>query len=544
VTSTEESNNQKSGWQGFANGKGATSFWVKPSFSPASSGKIRSLWDFSRFHQGCYYVQNYKSSFALWFLPMQKVGGTSTASTFVDPRTFLFCAATPFDDYMTYQYYGGTKFGLGRYEKQVNSLGLPEEATRNTYFDQHRWTHVIMSWDMIDPVGGSTSYSYDFGGGATTTYTYEGTIHDADGGFMSEYPYSYGDTTGYYSYYYGTGGMGTGAGGRFILNGTDVGVVLGSNRGKYVMWYHDPVSYSWGAYNYTSQSLPPDPVTGLEMSQTVYSNTQTLKGIYANTVRLGNPQQITASFGDKYGYAWWGQPQTNNQKTGHYFQGNFSADSTFDEFYCWDSPAVGVAAGLSIWKKGRYVAAGLNGDAWLSPNMTFVAAGPRTLPPSSAVSPGGSSPTPPPVGTSTVSVPVSIHGVSFTWYAEETLEQSGSMKRVLWDYSSSTSPVGGKYKFLRDQRPRCDQYIEPMAEVAIVANGSVVQKCTDDGFTKVGYGFDPATTQMQYGVRFLTKGTGAFGSAQLQASPVFDDITIYYVTDDSRFLEYYTVVAR
>lgn len=539
MTSTEDSNNQKSGWQGFANGKGATAFWVKPSFSPASSGKIRALWDFSRFHQGCYYIQNYKSSFALWFLPMQKVGGTSTSvSIYKDPRTFLFCAATPFDDYLSYQYYGGTKFGLGRYEKQVNSIGLPEEATRNTYFDQHRWTHVVMSWDMEDPVGGTYTSSGGFSG--SSTYTYEGVVHDADGGFMSEYPYA---SSGF-GYYYGTGGTGTGAGGRLILNGTDVGVVLGSNKGKYVMWYHDPVQFSWGGYSYTSQSLPPDPVSGLEVAQTTYSNTQTIKGIYANTVRLGNPAQITSSMGDKYGFSWWGQPQTNNQQTGHYFQGNFSADSTFDEFYCWDSPAIGVMAGISQWKKGRYVAAGLNGDAWVSPNMTFVAAGRRSLPASSSVSPGGSSPTPPPVGTSTVSLPLRIHGVSFTWYAEETIEQSGTMKRVLWDHSSSVSAVGGKYKFLRDQRPRCDQYVEPMAEVAILANSTVVQKCTDDGFTKVGYAFDPTVTQMQYGVRFLTKGTGAFGTAQLQATPVFDDVTIYYVTDDSRFLEYYTVVAR
>jgi hypothetical protein len=279
----------------------------------------------------------------------------------------------------------------------------------------------------------------------------------------------------------------------------------------------------------------------------VQTQTRTVKGIYANTVRLGNPTQITSSMGNKFGSSfWWGQnPSSNVQQTGHYFEGDFAADATFDEFYCWDAPTIGLSMAMSQWKKGRYVAAGLNGDSWLSPNMTFVAAGRRSLPSASNVTPGGTVPTPPPVGSSTVSLPLKIHGVSYTWYAEEAFEQGGALKRVLWDYSSTYAPVTGKgYNNLCDDRPRPSQYIEPYAEVSILANGTVVATAADDGFTPVGYAFDPTVTQMQYGVRFKTKGTGAFGSAQLLATPVFDDITIYYVTDDSRFLEYYTVVAR
>jgi hypothetical protein len=48
--------------------KGMVSFWFKPNFCPDRTGKVRTLWDYGRFHQSC--SQNVNVwPFALWFFP-------------------------------------------------------------------------------------------------------------------------------------------------------------------------------------------------------------------------------------------------------------------------------------------------------------------------------------------------------------------------------------------------------------------------------------------------------------------------------------------
>lgn len=510
MSNSETETFAEGGWDGFKGGKGAVSFWVKVAYRPEVAGGIRSLWDLSRYHSTCSGLKIHKSPFGLWFLPMQ--GGEYFE------RALLFGASLPSDDVLRQTDYGGAAFGFGSAVNRVNTIGMPEENTMPTWLGAGRWALVTVVWELGDPLkkGGKKQG--------------EGSI-----GFKKD------DNNGDE----GQGGGGLGA--RIYINGQYVGnIQLGSPLGKYTLWYHDPIELKKEQKTVTNTTTTnnsqwvdldgdgvPETQTGTITTVTEKREITeiTVTGKYANILRLGNPSQLCASSGLGYG-------------------GDFPADATFDELYAWSDASTGLVGSQKLWKQGRYFASGLNGDSWVSPNLKFAAASGRMLPPPSSIAAPATTET-----TVTMSAPVQkntvrLRGVSFTYYGEETVGVLAggkpTLKRVLWDYGTPYEPVTSKGGFITSEftdltlRPK--KHIEVGVEVAILANNVVVKKAGDDGFSEIEYEFDPETTKLRYGVRFVAPGgTMAAGTAILLGTPVFDDITIYYSTGSQEYLEYVLV---
>ena len=59
---------------------GMISFWWKPSYSPERTGKIRSLWDMSRYHDACD-ARVFVWPFQLWFYPSHYNPGVSEVTS-------------------------------------------------------------------------------------------------------------------------------------------------------------------------------------------------------------------------------------------------------------------------------------------------------------------------------------------------------------------------------------------------------------------------------------------------------------------------------
>ena len=473
ITTSAPSEEITAGWQGFGAGKGVVSFWVKPSYRPATTGKIRNLFDFSRYHEDCAAFGIHRSPFGAWFLPMQTNGPTPQ---FRQPKSLLWAASIPADDVLRGTNYGGEIFGFGRFAPTVNSLGTPQEATNPTVFDAGRWTLVTLVWELRDPV---------------------------------------------------TSSSGSGANIRLYANGQLMGTMVGSDLGKFTLWYHDPIELTTTTTS-TTTTAPDGTVTTIDTEVT------TIRGTKANSVRLGSPSQVCSSQGSHYG-------------------GNFPADATFDEFFCWNDTTPGLAGAQTLWTNGRYAASGLNGDGWKSANINLTGGIRRQLPPASSAAvptgPGLTTPASPVLPTVTGSQ-VKLLGVSWTWHGEETLaySQSGqtTLKRVLYNYATPLVGTGAfaNWSGFPNTAPRPQGLMEIGCDVSIIANGTVVATATDDQYTKLNYAYDPATTTLNYGVRFRTVGTGATASAILLATPVFDDVTIYWTGDETSYIEYHTILMR
>lgn len=500
MSNSETETFDEAGWDGFKGGKGGVSFWVKVAYRPETAGGIRNLWDLSRYHATCSGLKIHKSPFGLWFLPMQ--GGEAFT------RALLFGASLPNDDVLRQVDYGGAAFGFGSMANMVNTIGMPEENALPTWFGASRWAQVTVIWELGDPLKS---------GGANNP----GQIN--------------------------AGGSSSGLGARIFINGQDAGKIqLGSPLGKYTLWYHDPVDLKKEQKKVTNTVTvdntqwedldgdgTPETKTGTitTTTETREITEITVQGKYANILRLGNPSQICVSAGLGYG-------------------GNFPADATFDELYAWSDPAKALAGSQQLWKQGRYHAAGLNGDAWVSPNLKLTAAAGRVLPPPAAVAAPMTTETSVTMAAPVQKNTVRLRGVSFTYYGEETVGAivggKPTLKRVLWDYGTTYEPVSSKGGLITseftDLTMRPKKHIEVGVEVAILANNQVVKKAGDDGYSEIEYEFDPETTKLRYGVRFVTPGvTMSTGTAILLATPVFDDITIYYSSGAQTYLEYVLV---
>src|SRR5204863_5375921 len=137
----------------------------------------------------------------------------------------------------------------------------------------------------------------------------------------------------------------------------------------------------------------------------------------ANHIRLGVPSKI-------------------GEKPGAPYRGNYTADGTIDEFYCWKSEA--DAEPKVLWERGRYAnpsrssaaATGGGGGATFTSRAIDLTQGLRVLAP--------------PAGSGTGAVPPAaeiaqarILGISWTWYGES---QDENAKPVIYDYNSNSGP--------------------------------------------------------------------------------------------------------
>ena len=405
--------------------KGMVSYWFKPSFSPERTGKIRYLWDYSRYHDPCF--QNcHVFPFALWFFPTQYNPAISEANTPIygwgseSIGKFRPCSLV----FGHCQWHGlPTWSWFGSVTDSLNHIGHPDEKIRPTIFRAHRWMQIAFQWHLYDPseTEGKSSHLYLNGSTKLVPFTWN-TLRPSD----------------------------------------PTGV------GPYILKWNQ---HDGGDFNH---------------------------------MRLGGPSQIGAAPGTPY-------------------RGNYAADGTFDEYYVWKNDT--DADPLTLWLRGRYYIPmnTTGGEAlFTSQTLTFPAHAARSLAPPTAIStPGGSGP------SSTVVTPgkaIRVLGMSWTWYGETTDPQTGHP--VLYDYQNEGVPGN-------DLAPEISLgFIDGTVKYGPYVNDGYSPVAAPDGSTPLLQSPD----QARYFVQFRIKN--ATLSSILLATPVLDDVTIYWDDNQSHLLSY------
>lgn len=404
--------------------RGMVGFWMKPSFAPERTGKIRAFWDLSRYHEPCFQDINV-CPFALWFFPCHRqvnapdsnlpeynwfaTGDLNKVWGKFHPASLGFGALTWHDQFCSF---GGLTASL-------NHRGHPDEGVRPSPLDAHRWVNLTFTWEA-DPGGGGESA-------------------------------------------------------RLYVNGTRA----------------DPFYEFWDARDKLQYFDRHDDGKG-------GSGTGDL-----NHMRLGGPSRIADGVGDPY-------------------RGNYSADATIDELYVWRSPRDENPDVL--WMRGRYCKpeAGTSGAGAIfeSAPLKLVAQSGRSLPPSPRAASGPGS-----TGASPRSA-IRVLGIAWTWYGE-AVDAAG--KRVLYDHNSATGVN------LVD--------VEPAVEVGLFEGPNLLggKMADQDEYSAVRSSDGTAPVirdieQLRYKVQFRLKKAEL--STILLASPVLDDVTLYWESDGPVLLSY------
>jgi len=232
------------------------------------------------------------------------------------------------------------------------------------------------------------------------------------------------------------------------------------------------------------------------------------------------------------------------------FPRNYSADMTYDELYVWANNSdthLGYAQ-TKLWGDGRYYKPGLGTNSYTDGLYTSATINLDQVSPSRSLVPSSSTATPPYTtssgGSSTVVVSSSstkkrLLGVAWTCFAEDYAANTTSLIPVMYDYQNSSSPTPLQ-QIGSDGKP------VPIARVFILADGQKfplndAEGYRDDGFSQiVDANQKPLTltdaTNIKYQVWFKILGMNA--STVLLATPYFEDITLFYDTGDVEFLLY------
>lgn len=231
------------------------------------------------------------------------------------------------------------------------------------------------------------------------------------------------------------------------------------------------------------------------------------------------------------------------------YRGNYSGDHTLDEFYAWNRVDPGGASPdpKQLWNVGRYYSptsrgatgggAGTQGRFTSQPLLTMVPYAQRTLaPPSNTPAPGGVAAVA--GGTQTAEPPtLRILGMSWTWYGEthdryymlkhgKQIDVDGA-HRALYDYSRGT-----------DGTPTKD--LQPKVSAGLDDNGQIYGPFYDDGFSPIlnNRSRTPSITdptKLKYYVQIEIQGAA---KPILLASPVIDDVTLFWDDNQSHLLSY------
>lgn len=162
---------------------GVASFWVKPAYFPELTGKVRSIWDHSRFHTPCP-SNTYVTPFALWFFPSFYDSATAETTNPAywgnnigkfHPSSFCFGSKQWHEPGVNAEY--------GNVSRSLNHIGHDDEATRRNILQGHRWTHVAFAWK----VDGRSTHSTMYINGASTEvpYTYSSMTNWPNDGYRS-----------------------------------------------------------------------------------------------------------------------------------------------------------------------------------------------------------------------------------------------------------------------------------------------------------------------------------------------------------------------
>jgi len=424
--------------------EGMISFWWKPSYSPERTGKIRSLWDMARHHDGCG-ADVHVWPFTLWFYPSHYNPGVSEV-------TFPQYWHNNQGKFNPASLVGGSKqwhdisqaHEFGRMTNCLNHLDHPDHKwLKPSPLQAHKWINTTFQWILsagTDPSGEKTCKIYINGSEAYTKYNYC--------------------------------------------------QMTGFNSGHGRMDKFD--KHDGGAYNH---------------------------------MRLGGASMTC-------------KQATTYATENHAYRGNYSGDHTIDEFYAWRQngqfdilwsnsryyrPTGGGATGGGASSQGRFTSQAL---------VSMIPYAQRSLPPpSNTPAPGGVVAVA--GGTQTADAPtLRILGMCWTWYGEnldhnKTPYESWDGKRVLYDYSRTT-----------DGTANVD--LHPKVGAGVDDNGQIYGPFYEDGFSAILNNRSRAPsvqdpTKLKYFVQIEVPGGG---KPILLASPVIDDVTVFWDDNQSHLLSY------
>ena len=412
-----------------ARSTGMVSFWFKPSFFPNLTGKVRSTWDFSRYHRVC--GQNVNIwPWAMWFYPTHYNVATAESN---GPKYWhnnqgqFHPSSLAWGSKQWHNASGGWLPEVHEFGNLSNSLNHldhvkdnPACATKPSPLKGHHWINTTITWQFMGTDQNQTTSKMYING--NTLYL----------------PFTYTTMTG-----------GWGAGHNNFWN--------------------------WDKHD----------------------------GGESNHLRLGATSKIADAAVTTIGA----------------YKGNYSGDHTVDEFYAWKSST--DADPLTLWLRGRYykpLDKAYGEGIFVSQALSFVSTNPRTAaPPTSIPTPGGMGGAPGSVPT--IAPQIRVLGLSWTWYGEGIDPNTGL--QTLYDYNT---PLGIA---VSDVKPRV---------LAGIRDGNASYGPFDnDGFSAVRApdGTIPVIQdpkQLKYFTQFTLDQANL--STILLATPVLDDITIYW--DDSR----------
>jgi hypothetical protein len=268
---------------------------------------------------------------------------------------------------------------------------------------------------------------------------------------------------------------------------------------------------NWRSYAYT-------PVTSHTSGWSSMPEFPMHDGGSKNQIRFGGPSEIGSS--PKNG-ATWG------------YRGNFTGDHTIDEIYVW---ATAAPDPQTIWVRGRYASPdGQYGEGRFdSQDLDFdqTLAERKLATPSSAMPPGGGP------GGSVAAPPVQpkrirILGLSWTWYGEALRPRELQQMQIPQDRRSEKLLAQWDSMF-------ASGLVEPKVRLSIVDGSTVHGPYTNEYFSSIlttnnniPFIQDPKT--VKYRVEFQT---GARFGEVLLATPVLDDVTIFFDDNQSHLLSY------
>jgi len=186
---------------------------------------------------------------------------------------------------------------------------------------------------------------------------------------------------------------------------------------------------------------------------------------------------------------------------------NWPADATIDEVYMW--PNLGATnTAVTQWQEGRYYRVASTQEGFFTSAAIDLLAGSRNLIPSTITAvPPSSTATTSAAATPTLTAATSsvqILGVSWTWFAEAL---NGQGKELLLD--------------------RTGEPLEPSISVSLLAGSSTYGPYTGADFSPA---IDAAGQPVFFSgpFKYRVQFSPVPGDAILHATPVFDDITIFY----------------
>ncbi len=440
---------------------GMISFWWKPSYAPERTGKIRSLWDMARSHDGCGASVNVWP-FTLWFYPAHYNYATSeaTAPQYWHNNQGKFnpsslCGGSK-------QWHGSSSGNpdpaheFGRMTIPLNHLDHPDHKfSKPSPLQAHRWINTSFLWNLNSGNAGNA----------------EATC-------------------------------------KLFVNGSE----------------------AYTAYHYTQ-------MTGFNSGSSRVSHFEKHDGGAWNHIRLGGASRISDA------------AKAMADENGAY-RGNYSGDHTLDEFYAWNQVDAASTSPdpKNLWNVGRYYrptgagatggGAGSQGRFTSQPLLTMVPYAQRLLaPPSNTNAPGGIGAVA--GGTMTAQPPtLRILGMSWTWYGEtldryflqkvnKPVDDVDHARRALYDYSRTTDGTAAVN-------------LEPKVSAGIDDNGQIYGPFYDDGFSPILNNrsrtptiTDP--TKLKYYVQIEVLGAAR---PILLASPVIDDVTLFWDDNQSHLLSY------